>query len=231
MKTGNKASRPIILNRPFRSVGDLGYTFRTCRGKTSISLPPKALIPGLLDLFSIDDGDVTAGRVSLNTRQPLVLQALFSNANKLEESPSSTSVIKGGGSATDAASIAHQITTSSSTSPFMNRADLVNRFTSSAETSSTDSRFTGLPTLAFTARSRQYHQVPTRERHARPGRCDHDPHVELDDRCHCPKRPLPSGSHGPEPIRGRRRTSLLAACGHRPITGQVVDRVLEPVYE
>ncbi|XHR26707.1 MAG: hypothetical protein ACFUZC_12190 [Chthoniobacteraceae bacterium] len=78
---GNSAPRPLVLNRPFRNVGDLGYAFRDLPWKTLDLFSDKSADGALLDLFSVSDEPArTAGRVSLNSSQPAVAQSLFSEA-------------------------------------------------------------------------------------------------------------------------------------------------------
>lgn len=74
-------ARPVILGRPFRSVGELGYVFRDSPWKTLSFFDDTSGDSALLDLFSVaDEPIVTAARVSLNSRQPLIHQALLSGS-------------------------------------------------------------------------------------------------------------------------------------------------------
>lgn len=78
---GRFGDRPVILNRPFRSVADLGYAFRDLPWKSLDFSSRYSGDLGLLDVFSLEEsvGDipVVAGKVNLNTRRPEVLQALL----------------------------------------------------------------------------------------------------------------------------------------------------------
>lgn len=75
------SSRPQLLHRPFQSVGELGYVFRDSPWKSLNLFDPSSGDGGLLDLFSVvDEPAISSGRVSLNTRQPLVLQSLLNSA-------------------------------------------------------------------------------------------------------------------------------------------------------
>src|SRR5207248_3150676 len=59
--TTTKAFWPIILNRPFRNVGELGYAFRDLPWKTLDLFSDKSADAGLLDVFSVnDDADLVA---------------------------------------------------------------------------------------------------------------------------------------------------------------------------
>lgn len=88
--TGNTASRPVVLNRPFRSIAELGYVFRDIAWKNLDVFSPESADTALLDVFCLNEldnapDDVTvAGRVNLNTRQPKVLEALISGVSKAE---------------------------------------------------------------------------------------------------------------------------------------------------
>ncbi len=78
------AGRPIMLNRPFRSVSELSYVFKDLpwkslnfsRDTSDVSEQPTA-DAALLDLFSISEAPVRAGTVNLNTASEEVLAALL----------------------------------------------------------------------------------------------------------------------------------------------------------
>ncbi len=79
--------RPRILNRPFQSVAELGQVFRDQPWKTldfgdfNTTTVPGA-DAGLLDLFTLHESGLEAGKTSFNTRQTPVLTAILSNATK-----------------------------------------------------------------------------------------------------------------------------------------------------
>lgn len=92
-------SRPVILQRPFKSVAELGYVFRDSPWKTLNFFDENSGDGALLDLFSVsDEAPITAHRMNLNSRQSLSHQALFSGAGQnadgtsLLSSPNATSV-------------------------------------------------------------------------------------------------------------------------------------------
>jgi hypothetical protein len=71
----------VVLNRPFRNVGELGYTFRDLPWKSLDFFTSSSADAGLLDVFSVnDDPLLVAGRVNLNTRQAPVIQAVIQKA-------------------------------------------------------------------------------------------------------------------------------------------------------
>ena len=79
----NFSSRPVILNRPFRSVADLGYVLRDQPWKPLDFFSPQSGDAALLDMFCIHEQEdataepLTAGRVNLNTSRPEVIEALL----------------------------------------------------------------------------------------------------------------------------------------------------------
>ena len=82
--TQQSNSRPYILNRPFRSVAELGYVFSGTPWKNLDMSTPESGYAGLLEAFCINESDndqgLEAGKVDLNTRQLPVLQAILAGA-------------------------------------------------------------------------------------------------------------------------------------------------------
>jgi hypothetical protein len=122
-----------MMNRPFRSVGEMAYAFRDQPFKTlsfSSSSSPDA---ALLDLFTVNDvsdsRNPRAGVINLNSAQPWSLAAIVANAVEKENTPRSGSP----GLPTPvplsspvANSLANNLATLISTAPLKNKADLAN---------------------------------------------------------------------------------------------------------
>lgn len=78
----------VMLNRPFRNVGEFGYAFRASTTPTPPPSTPKtidfatAASPDapILDLFTYNTAGVRAGIVNLNTQNPAVIAALLKGA-------------------------------------------------------------------------------------------------------------------------------------------------------
>jgi len=118
------ATRPVILNRPFLSVGELGYAYRDEPWKSLDLSTPNSADGALLELFSLKGNlPVLAGRINPNTVQPDVLAALISNAATVQGSASNHTVVSSATSLT----IAKAMISLSSVTPFANRADFVTR--------------------------------------------------------------------------------------------------------
>jgi hypothetical protein len=126
--------RPIMMNRPFRSVGEMGYAFRDQPFRTlsfSVANSPDA---GLLDLFSVNDYANSAGTrggvVNLNSRQAAALAAVLTSTIAREDTPRSTGAAPSPSpsplSSPTANSVATNLTLTSIGVPVLNRAGLVN---------------------------------------------------------------------------------------------------------
>jgi hypothetical protein len=139
---GSTDYHPIILNRPFRNVAELGYAFRDLPWKTLDFFTDKSADAGLVDVFTINDGPVQldsnnnflslgpvptiiAGQVNLNATQPPDLQSVFAGA--ILDEINSTTVNKTGAGATDAPVLAANVVSATSTTLMQNRSELITR--------------------------------------------------------------------------------------------------------
>ena len=85
--------RPILLNRPFYSVAEMGYAFRDLPWKTLnfcsgvAGANAYSADAALLDLFCVNDPDdngLVAGKINLNTRNAAVIGAVLANGLRAE---------------------------------------------------------------------------------------------------------------------------------------------------
>jgi hypothetical protein len=132
--------RPIILNRPFQNVAELGYAFRDLPWKTLDFFSDKSADAGLLDIFCIHDGaqsttpydgngdlgnvvpTMVAAKVNPNSTQAADLQAVLAGTIYGEfDSPLQTV------SSTSAQTMASNIVTATSTAPMQNKSELLTR--------------------------------------------------------------------------------------------------------
>src|SRR5262249_16074051 len=145
--TPSTVYHPIMLNRPFRNVAELGYAFRDLPWKTLDFFSDKSADAGLLDIFFVNDGaqattsynrngdlgltppTMTAGSVNLNTTQAADLQAVVANAitDDLDPNNSAKRVSPTGIGPTDAPTLANQVVTGTSTTPMQNKSELITR--------------------------------------------------------------------------------------------------------
>jgi len=140
--TTSPVYRPIMLNRPFRNVAELGYAFRDLPWKTLDFFTDKSADAGLLDIFMINDGPpslavgglgvpgmaaptTVAGQVNLNGTQATDLQPVL--AGTILDEINSSTVNKTGAGATDAPVLAANIVNATSATPMQNKAELLTR--------------------------------------------------------------------------------------------------------
>jgi len=127
------ASRPILLNRPFRNVGELAYVYRDTPWKNIDFFTPESGDTGLLDAFCINADDrpdaMVAGKVNLNTRQVPVLQAILAGATRDELNATTLPPTEAGSANAMAAMLVTRTTgTAPNQGPLINLGDLVGRY-------------------------------------------------------------------------------------------------------
>jgi hypothetical protein len=132
-------SRPYFLNRPYRTVAELGCVFRDTPWKNLDFFTPESADNALLDVFSIsenvDPSGLVAGKVDLNTRQQPVLQAILSGG-ALDDSQTGLGLNTPAAFATNAfasnvaAALVYRTTNTANPTngPLMNPAELVGRY-------------------------------------------------------------------------------------------------------
>jgi hypothetical protein len=124
--------RPVMMNRPFRSVGEMAYAFRDQPFRTLSFSSANSPDAGLLDLFTAQDYSDSSGTrggvVNLNSRQAPALAGVLTNTIRREDTPRGT-----GGApqpspsplASPAANnVATSLVSSTSSAPLLNRARL-----------------------------------------------------------------------------------------------------------
>ena len=133
---------PIMLNRPFRSVAELGYAFRDLPWKSLDFFTDRSADAGLLDVFCINDGtpvydassnivgmatpSMVAGLVNLNTRQTPPIQAILAGSIWDELTPAN-SYTKTGPAADSAQTMAPLVVGTTAAAPLQNRSELISR--------------------------------------------------------------------------------------------------------
>lgn len=126
----NAPSRPVVLNRPFRSVAEMGYAFRgtPCRSLDFFSADSGDA--ALLDFFSTEEGPadgLTGGRISAQTPHAKILAALLRGALADEADSHST---QSDTRADEAARHLVDLTTGTEADqgPLLDRSELVTRY-------------------------------------------------------------------------------------------------------
>jgi hypothetical protein len=137
------ASRPVILNRPFRDVGELSYVFSDTPWKNLDFSTPESGFSPLLDTFCINESEnsdaLIAGKINLNTRQKPVLQSIFAGAYRsIYANLPAPLTTPGNMSSADAENLAKLLvdnrtqSTAANKGPLMNLAELVGKLKSGA---------------------------------------------------------------------------------------------------
>jgi len=122
MATGVTTARPVILNRPFRSVGELGYVFRDVPWKSLNLFSSDSGDAALMELFCMEEGDVVAGKTNPNTPHREVLQALVQGALRSDSDTAS------GVTSANATQVTGDLVAFTATMPLRGRHELVTKF-------------------------------------------------------------------------------------------------------
>lgn len=145
-RIAQSSSRPIILNRPFRAVSELSYTFSGTPWKNVSFFTPESGDAALLDVFCVNETDdprgLVAGKVNLNTRQVPVLQAILAGAYQDEWNAGGTTLTTANAGSLAAALVARttgttvngQAPPSGSAQPLGNLSELVGKWVASQTT-------------------------------------------------------------------------------------------------
>jgi hypothetical protein len=203
-------ARPIILNHPFQSVAELGYVFRDTPLRSLDMSTGLSADAALLDLFTVEEGPVVAGRVNPNAASPQVIAALLSGSARNATATAPTLI-----TSSTVGQLATNIYTALTDRPLLTRADLATMMTNTAISSQT----TGWPkteresivrALAESANTRTWNFM-------------------IDVIAQSGKYPANPASYDSFVVTGERRYWLHVAIDR--YTGQIVDQQLEKVGE
>jgi len=229
--------RSVVLNRPFRNVGELGYTFRDLPFKTLDFFSTSSADAALLDVFSTTDeaqissssqiSAIVAGRVDPNNAPTPVLQAILGYGAKKDYDPTYNMLSSGTNSnaKTQASKIASQLSPATGTGPISSRAGLVTQLGAKATTGvgAIASGFSN----AWDKENKSYLESPVRALSNITNARTWNLMVDIIAQ---------SGHLSPTAktldnfvVEGERRYWLHVAIDR--YTGKIVDQQLEPVYE
>jgi hypothetical protein len=95
-------ARPVMLNRPFQSAGDLGYVHRDLPFRTLDFFSETSADAGLLDVFGIQETrPIVAGKLNLNGRNAAVMEQILRGAVVRETTQATLSDSNAGSVATN----------------------------------------------------------------------------------------------------------------------------------
>jgi hypothetical protein len=212
--------RPLMLNRPFQSVGEMGYAFRDMPWKTLNFSSSVSAESGLLDLFCINespfDAPLSAGRVNLNSASAGVLKAILVGATRKDDATVPITPA-------EADVIVADFIAARTASPLRHRSELVNVFYKYLEK---NNKITG-------AKVNPYHAIKTRqEAIARAfGEAGQTRtwNLLIDIVAQSGRYPVSAANLAKFAVQGEKRYWLHIAIDR--FTGKVLDQQLEPVYE
>jgi hypothetical protein len=136
------SGRPVVLNRPFCTVGDLGYAFRGTPWRDIDFVNPNSPDSGLLDVFSVYDvageaestapitgaeSRVVAGRVNINSAPPDVIAALLSGASREDGNVSTTALSNVEASSYANILVGNLRSKAATLGPLLSKAELISR--------------------------------------------------------------------------------------------------------
>jgi hypothetical protein len=201
----------VILNRPFRNVGELGYAYKTTIATLNFSSANNDA--PVIDLFTYNIANPRSGIVNLNTRNTSVIAAILMGASTTEGSTT-------GLTRPNATAAANSIVAATTAQPAIGRQDiprLASSVTNSAFVTSEETRETVARALAEVSQTRTWGLM-------------------IDVIAQSGRYP-PNAASGPNTsnplanfvVEGEKRYWLHIAIDR--FTGQVIDQQLEAVYE
>jgi Tfp pilus assembly protein PilX len=201
----------VILNRPFRNVGEFGYAYKSTT--TTLDFKSNNADAPLLDLFTYNTATPRSGIVSLNTRNNSVLAAIIKGAFPTEASGS-------GITNAQATSAATSIVSATTVLPAMGRQDVArlgSAPTTTPFTSNEESRESIARALAEVGQTRTWGLLIdiVAQSGRYPSNAASGPNVA---------NPLANFV-----VEGEKRYWLHIAIDR--LTGEVIDQQLEAVYE
>jgi len=207
--------RPVILDRPFRSVGELGYVFRDEPFKTLDFWSEQSGDSMLLDVFSLtDEPFIAAGKLQLNNSPETVIRAVLRGAGKNASNPGTSFNL------TDslARSLASAISNKLRTAPLLNNGEIATKLGTTIQEGLSSTEDRGNKTYAETPMRALAAVTDTRTWNllidviAQSGRI-------------APK----ATSLSQFLVEGEKRYWLHVAIDR--VTGEIIGQQLEPVYE
>jgi len=227
--------RPLMLGRPFESVGDLAYAFRNMPWKTLNFSSSVSAESALLDLFCINEtpfsSPVSAGTVNLNSARHETLTALLAGSCRKDDASVSIPPASAGMIATDFETMrkgAPLWSTGKTSTLLRHRSDLVNSFWRYLEDNNL------IPKATTQATAEPYPAIKTRQeaivRAWGGGATTTRTWNLLIDIVAQAGRFTPTATTLANfSVQGEKRYWLHVAIDR--YTGQVIDQQLEPVYE
>jgi len=194
----------VILNRPFRNVGEFGYAYKNTT--TTLDFKSNNTDAGILDLFTYYTASIRPGIVNVNTRDSSIIAAIIKNALPTEAAT-------GGITNAQATSAAASIVAATLAQPAIGRKDvarLANAPTNAPFSSSEEQRETVSRALAEVGQTRTWNLM-------------------IDVIAQSGRYPSTAAGLGQFVVEGETRYWLHVAIDR--FTGDVIDQQLEAVFD
>ncbi len=206
-------SRPVFLNRPFRSVAELGAVFRDIPWKSLDLFSPDSPDRRLLDVFSVEDRATVTGKINPNLATEETLKALLRGASLDPSSAGASSVAN-----SDADAVASIFSTlDPASNPVLSSANMTARLSTNS-VSKPDGGFS-----PYKTRAENFIRALSSTTDTRSWQLMLDV-VAQSGRVTPQDGPLTSFV-----VEGQKRFFVYLTLDR--ITGEIVDKHIEPVYE
>ncbi len=205
------ATRPAILDRPFRNVAELGYSFRDVPWKSLDLFSPDSADRRLLDVFSIEDRATVSGKINPNSAGENTLKAIL-HGTSLD--PSDTSVVA------DAA--ADAVAVSLAAAPAISGGEKLAARLGNSTLSPDSAPKTGDTVLSYKTKGENFLRALSSTTDTRDWQLLLDVVAQAG-------RVTPKGSFTDFVVEGQRRFFVHLTVDR--FTGEIVDKQIEPVYE
>jgi len=206
-------ARPIFLNRPFRSVAELGSVFRDIPWKSLDLFSPDSPDRRLLDVFSVEDRATVTGKINPNLATDETLKALLRGASLDPSSAGASSVAN---SDADAVASIFSILAPAS-NPVLSSANMTARLSTNS-VSKPDGGFSPYKTRAENFIRALSSTIDTRNWQ-----------LMLDVVAQSGRITPQNGPLTSFVVEGQKRFFVYLTLDR--ITGEIVDKHIEPVYE
>jgi len=223
---GVLANRPTILDRPFRNVGELGCVFRDIPWKSLDLFSPDSADRRLLDIFSIEDRATVPGKINPNLATLETLKSLLLGTT-LNPSDSSTPSSQDITDQTNAANTVAGIfaTLNPTSSPIHNSANMTARLA----TDSSSAPKSGNSILSYKVKTENFIRALSSTTDTRSWQLMLDVVAQSGRLTPPSDKFVDAAGNNLFLVEGQKRFFVYLTLDR--ITGEIVDKHVEPVYE
>jgi len=222
-------SRPVVLNRPFRNVAELGCVFRDVPWKSLDLFSPVSPDRRLLDVFCIEDRATTTGKINPNLATQETLRALLRNTGDVPTT-NGTPLISGTVPSTASNPVADMLATlnpiTSSSNYILSNANIAQRLADPSSPASPASLANTGGYLSYKTRAESFARALSSMTDTRSWQLMLDVVAQSGK---IPPQDAALGNLGGFVVDGQRRFFVYLTLDR--LTGEILDKHIEPVYE